>query len=99
MGHDPFGGVKQRLHRSHLRPLENIDIYIMIQNSSKIHYEVATEIILWLAGRGWGWGVVPALGQLRTTGQKELAFLSRLLTTSVPRGRSAVVNPGSLMAV
>ena len=43
----PFG-IKQPIHRSHLRSLENTDIYIMVHNSSKISYEIATKIILWL---------------------------------------------------
>jgi len=37
VGCDPFGElVKQPFHRGHLRPLENIDICIMIHNSIKI---------------------------------------------------------------
>ena len=35
MGHDPFG-IKWPFHRGHLGTLGSIDIYIMINNSSKI---------------------------------------------------------------
>ena len=38
----PFG-IKQPIHRGHLRSLENTDIYIMVHNSSKISYEIATN--------------------------------------------------------
>lgn len=35
-GRDSFGGFEQNFYRDHLRPSENIDIYIVNQNSSKI---------------------------------------------------------------
>lgn len=35
MDHDLFG-VEEPFHGSHLRPLENVDIYITINNGSKI---------------------------------------------------------------
>jgi hypothetical protein len=49
MGRDSVG-IKQSFHRGHVRPLENTDIYISIYNSTKISYEVAINIILWLGG-------------------------------------------------
>ena len=38
VGRDPF------LQRDHLRPLESTDIYIMIHNSGKISYEIASKL-------------------------------------------------------
>jgi hypothetical protein len=54
VGHDlsgtGVGGIKQLFYRGHHRPLENrfFFTFIIIPNSIKVSYAVATKIILWL---------------------------------------------------
>jgi hypothetical protein len=67
-GSRPFVcGGGGRVRGDHLGPLENTDVYIMINNSSKIP-ELAAKIILWFGVTTTGIVLkVTALGRLRTT--------------------------------